>query len=226
MMRTRLGLALAGMSVLALGACGRAPRHDDRPMKAVSRLDCPQTQGGLTRQSAAADGRACAYAGPNGATVALTLNAMTGADANPVLDPLSHDLHGELPAASDAPAASAADKGRNEKVNIDLPGVHIRADGDHASVDAGPADGKGGVRVNASDAGAEVHVDDRSDAGVHKLLILANDKAGPHGYRMAAYDARGPLGGPLVVAAVRAKDKEPDGLMHDASELVKRNTGG
>ncbi|MGA0600776.1 hypothetical protein ACO2Q3_08735 [Caulobacter sp. KR2-114] len=232
MLRYALGVALAGVSSLALAACGQSGAHisgdSHGPMKAVSRLDCPDAQGSLSRKAAAADGRSCDYAGPDGAVVALTLADMTGKDADAVLDPLGRDLRAELPKAPPTPATPDRPKDKeNEKVDIDLPGVHIHANGDHATVDAGPADGgKNGVRVNANDNGAEVHVDDRSGSGVRKLMVLTADKPGPHGYSVAAYDARGPASGPLVVAAVRAKDHDHDALMHDVGELVRRNVGG
>jgi len=224
---------MAGAAALTLAACGRADiRRDDGgdgPMKAVARLDCPDAQGGLTRKAAAADGRSCDYAGADGAVIALTLNPMNGRDADAVLDPMGRDLRAELPTTPASRAADAgAQTGKNgdEKVDIDLPGVHIHANGDRASVDAGPPDGKGGVRVNANDNGAEVRVEDKSGSGVRKLLILTADKPGPHGYTVAGYDARGPAGGPLVVAAVRARDHNHDALMHDVSQLVARNTKG
>lgn len=233
---TRLfGLALAGASVLALAACDRAHHrgHGDGgpPMKAAARLDCPDTEGSLTRKAAAPDGRSCDYSGPNGAVVSLSLNAMTGRDADAVLNPLGRDLRAELPsqpgARASADKAARRDKD-DEKVDIDLPGVRIRANGDHASVDAGPKDGVGGVHINADDSGAEVHVDDRSAAGVRKLMILSADKPGPNGYALAGYEAHGPVDGPLVVAAVRAKShtNDHDALMHDVDQLVKRSAGG
>jgi hypothetical protein len=233
MLRFGFGLALAGASVLALAACDRHPRHhrdgsDSAPMTAASRLDCPDTQGALTRKATAADGRSCDYDGPDGAVVALSLNAMTGKDADAVLDPLGHDLRAELPSTSPSGAAKAGSNKDDEKVDIDLPGVHIHAKGDRASVDAGPNDGKSGVHVNANDSGAEVHVDDRSNAGVRKLMILAADKPGPHGYTVAGYEAHGPANGPLVVATIRARDhgQGHDALMHDVDQLVKLNAGG
>lgn len=237
-------LALAGASVLTLTACERAAHRrgaeggaeGGAPMKALARLDCPDTQGGLTRKAASADGRSCDYMGADGAVVALSLNALNSREPDAVLEPLGAELRAELPAPSASLAAKAGsdeqDKQhrneKDEKVDIDLPGVHIHANGDHASVDAGPHDGKSGVRVNADDNGAEVHVDDRSGSGIRKLMILSADRPGPHGYAVAGYEAHGPAGGPLVVAAIRARDHDHnhDALMRDVDELIKRNAGG
>jgi hypothetical protein len=57
--------------------------------------------------------------------------------------------------------------------------------------------------------------------------ILASDTPGPHGYRMAAYEARGPSAGPLAVASILAKDHEShDELRHEVRDLLARNVGG
>jgi hypothetical protein len=62
---------------------------------------------------------------------------------------------------------------------------------------------------------------------VRATLILASDKA-TSGYRVVGYEARGPKGGPLAVAVVKAKGR--DGSDHDIFEdmktLVRRNVGG
>ena len=51
------------------------------------------------------------------------------------------------------------------------------------------------------------------------------DFPAPGGLRMVGYQARGPQTGPLVVATVRSKDRESDGLMDDAEALVELNAG-
>ena len=42
---------------------------------------------------------------------------------------------------------------------------------------------------------------------------------------MVGYEARGPVGGPIVVATVRSKDRERDPVFEDARELVELNVG-
>ncbi|HWW25234.1 MAG TPA: hypothetical protein VNZ85_04980, partial [Caulobacter sp.] len=80
---------LAAASLIALAACSpkvevahrdHKPHGKHEPLRAISRLDCPDRQGELTRVSAAADGQACVYAGQN-AEVALKLVALNGGDA-------------------------------------------------------------------------------------------------------------------------------------------------
>ena len=233
MMRSALSLGVLGVSALALAACNPPhPRHGDgwgrhdrhEPLKVITRLDCPEDQGDLTRKAAAADGRSCDYVGEDGAVVSLQLTALTGSDAGPVLDPLAEQLRAELPTLPATPDAPKT--GKDDKVDIDLPGVHIHADGDRASVDAGGDSGRGGVRVNADDHGAEVRIEDQNGPGVRKMMILTSDSPGPHGYQVVAYDARGPVGGPIVIATVKARDHDHDDLMRDVRDLVRHNVGG
>ncbi len=58
-------LLLAGVAVLALGACDHpdaARQREVNALKAVSKLDCPELQGELKRSTAASDGLSCVYA--------------------------------------------------------------------------------------------------------------------------------------------------------------------
>lgn len=134
-----------------------------------------------------------------------------------------------------------------DNVDLDLPGIHIHSHGDgHANIDTvgvhvtaddngdnGKGDahvivgagGHGGVTVDAHDGGAQIRVTD-SGPGVRQTYILESDTAGPKGFRVAGYDARGPSAGPLVVATILAKDKDGDGLRHDVRALLKLNVGG
>jgi hypothetical protein len=236
MIRSAFSLGVLGVSALALAACDPPrPRHDHgwghhdshEALKVITRLDCPDEQGDLTRKAAAADGKSCDYAGEDGAVVSLQLAALNGNDAGPVLDPLGDQLRAELPTLPATPTPPGSGKsGKDDKVDIDLPGVHIHADGDKASVDAGGDSGHGGVRVNADDHGAEVHIEDQNGPGVRKMMILTSDTPGPHGYQVVAYEARGPVGGPIVVATVKAKDHDHDDLMRDVRDLVRHNVGG
>jgi hypothetical protein len=82
------------------------------------------------------------------------------------------------------------------------------------------------VDIHATDDGAQIRQRQGGD-GVRATLILASDKAAS-GYRVVGYEARGPKGGPLAVAVVKAKGR--DGSDHDVFEdmkrLVKHNVGG
>ncbi|MBC7668582.1 MAG: hypothetical protein H7236_09065 [Gemmatimonadaceae bacterium] len=87
-------------------------------------------------------------------------------------------------------------------------------------------DDEGEVDVHANQDGAQIRQRKRGD-GVRATLILASDKA-TSGYRVVGYEARGPKGGPLAVAVVKARGR--DGSDHDVFEdmktLVRHNVGG
>lgn len=94
------------------------------------------------------------------------------------------------------------------------------------SVTANEEHGDGDVAIRATENGAEIRTRKAGD-DVRSTLILANDKA-PKGYRLAGYEARGPKGGPLAVAVVKAKTRDTDDhdLFKDMKALVRRNVGG
>ena len=265
---------LLAVSLAAFAACSLAARspkvdakRDERrlpgqhaPLRAISKLDCPERQGELTRVSAAADGQTCAYAGQN-AEVTLSLIALNGGDAEAALAPIEADLKTLMPAIKSPPTPPPSDgKPRGESARISLPGIKIDAGDNGADIKIG------GLTINANDNGAEVKVaknvtvrdgggnsnvsvkstndaegdteihatDDgaqirqrKGGDGVRATLILASDKA-TSGYRVVGYEARGPKGGPLAVAVVKAKGR--DGSDHDIFEdmktLVRHNVGG
>jgi hypothetical protein len=251
--RSLTGGALAGAAVagaaLALAGCNPPHPHPAAPLRAVSALDCPDTQGDLTRKSTAADGKTCVYATEEGDQVTLQVVSLSGGDAHAALAPIEAQLKTEVPAAAATPpraqggAPGAADK---DRVDINLPGIHIHANGDgHADVDTagvhveahdhGGGDdnavvqvnglGAKGVTVNAGEGGAQIHIDE-GGSGIRARYILASETAGPNGYKMAGYEARGPAGGPIVVAEVLAKSDDQDDLRHDIHALIRRNVGG
>ena len=239
---TRFAIAAAGVTALALAACTPPhPRHHtEATLKTIATLDCPTTQGDLTRKSAAADGKTCLYGDDQAGEVTLQLIDLAGQDATAALAPLETQLKAEMPLVAAAKAgAPPTDK---DRVDIDLPGIHIHANGnDDATVQiAGGASGnavsvndqnghsrvmiaKPGVSVFAHDNGAEVRVNEPG-SGVRRSFILASDTPGPNGYKAVGYEARGPLGGPLVVAS--AKAKSDDDLKDDMRDLLRLNVGG
>jgi subtilisin family serine protease len=237
-------MAGAAGAALMLAGCHPPHPHAAAPLRAVSSLDCPDTQGDLTRKSAAADGKTCVYATESGDQVTLQIVSLNGGGAHAALAPIEDQLKTEIPAAA-TPASTpgAPDK---DRVDINLPGIHIHANGDgHADVDtagvhvaahdhgvsgdnaAVQVNGLGaqGVTVNASEGGAQIHIDE-GGSGVRARYILASETAGPHGYHMAGYEARGPAGGPIVVAEILAKSDDQDDLRHDIHALIRRNVGG
>jgi hypothetical protein len=223
----------AAASALWLGGC--TPPHSHHwagsRLKTIDTLDCPDSQGDLTRKSQSADGKTCVYANGSDAVVTLQLVAVNGGDAKNALTPIEDDLKTELPPKT-AQKSDNDDGNGNGKVDIDLPGIHIHAsgkDGDKgdAKIDIGGGDknGEPGVSIDAHDKDARISVNE-SGSGVRLSYIQASDNAGPHGYKSVSYDARGPSSGPLAVVSIKSKSDDVDDLRDDARELLKRNVGG
>ena len=273
-----LTLLCAAAGLAALTACSPrtdAPQRDHRPgrgepLRAISKLDCPDRQGELRRVSVAADGRSCVYEGRN-AEVVLRLVALNGGDAEAALAPIEADLKALMPAMKAPPPPPPPGHANGDTAHVRLPGVRIDANDKGADIKIGGLsinanDGSAEVRVaknvtirdgdterriteRASGGGSTVSVNSSSDEegdiaihanqgeaqirqrkrgdGVRATLILASDKA-TRGYGMVGYEARGPKGGPLAVAVVKARDRDGNDhdVLDDMKALVRRNVGG
>ncbi len=244
-------LALAG---LAIAGC-QPPHphfHARTPLRVISTLDCPDSQGDLTRKSAATDGKSCVYGGENGDQVTLRLISLDGKDVRDALAPIEADLKAEVPVAErpkNSGGADASGASGKDRVDINLPGIHIHANGgggadidtggvhiqahdhdgkggDHAVVQVGDDEHGPGVNINADDGGAQIRVEE-SGSSIRAHYILASDHPGPHGFKSAGYEVRGPTGGPVAVAVALARsDDGLDDLRHDVRDLLRRNVGG
>ncbi|MBX3481186.1 MAG: hypothetical protein KF842_12365 [Caulobacter sp.] len=185
----RFWMLAAGCSVLALGltACEsraeyRARRAEREALKVLSKLDCPETQGQLKRQSVAEDGLSCTYAGGD-AEVTLRLVAVSD-DPGKALAPIEAELRALYPneiappTPPTPPGADAADGEEEDgaavttkkrvrlpgvtveaeegdgvdRANVKLPGVTIKADGDRAHIKVA------GIEINADDTSNEVRI--------------------------------------------------------------------
>ena len=323
---------LAAACTIALAGCGghgfKISKHvdidddDDKAMRVVTQLVCPDHQGDLTRVRTAPDGASCDYAGPRGAQVTLSLvKVKSGEDAEALLKPLENQLAALMPTAmaklakdgdstdsarteaqraqaladkaqkaadeaearaqaasdraSDAAeraadrAGAAADRAddaadraddagdRRDSADVKLPGLSVKSHGDNANVRLP------GIRVDANDGGAHINIagihidadDDKSKGksgrvnitsdnndvsiraedhaaeirtkhganGVRMTYIIANDEGDASGWRTVGYEARGPQGGPIVVALVKTKDRHEDPIFRWAKDLVKKN---
>lgn len=125
---------------------------------------------------------------------------------------------------------------RGEDASVRLPGLSIETQGDRASVRIGGvrigADSSGGgtrvetgsVQVRARDNAAEVRRQSPG-AAVRSTYVLTDDAPSPEGWRLAGFVARGPAGGPIVIATVRAKEQRERELFDAAGELVTQNVG-
>jgi len=110
-----------------------------------------------------------------------------------------------------------------DKADIRIPGVSVNADGDKADVKTGFFGT--GVSVNAHDGGAQIRIGKAGEFGTDSMVILASDQPGPSGYQVVGYIAKGPAGGPLVVATFKARDKNHEDHIHShgLTHLVNLN---
>jgi hypothetical protein len=254
-MRTILMGALC-VSALALSACMtrvdyngfETSKTGGPPLRAITALDCPASQGALTRTGQAADGRSCDYESPGGETVRLKLISLDGRSAAEALEPSKAELRALIPAPSARVASVAKDDPKDdtaERADIDLPffhvhtvgdradvrilGVKIHSDGDNADVQARA--GGAHTIVHATSSGAEVITEDVGRNNAALVYVLASDKRAPSGYRAVGYIARGPSAGPLVVgefrAARRGEAEHRGGAENnDLDRLIDRNLKG
>ncbi|TAJ69450.1 MAG: hypothetical protein EPO51_22250 [Phenylobacterium sp.] len=178
-------LYLVAASALALTAAACGPKVP----AARAALDCPQTQGDLTRTSASPDGKACTYTNDGGAEVTLQLVNVTGSpDATlagiettllanrtaPVAED-AKDGTKEEPAKASPQAATDAEKAAKEAAD-DTKGVSVQVRIDpHGKSGVVTEDG-GTTRVNLPG----IHVvandnDDTANVRVGPLTIDAGD---------------------------------------------------
>jgi hypothetical protein len=163
-------LAFAAVSALALGAAGCAPHTN---YAARTRLDCPDTQGQLTRVSIAADGKSCLYKSGD-VDVNVQLTPVSG-DAYSTLKTIETSLIGAQTTAS-AEAAAASKTAKSADATAD----HAQAAkaAQEAAADAGDrtkdsdwnsddkdSDDKGAVHVDKN--GVHVSADDHDHAHVN-----------------------------------------------------------
>ena len=127
-----------------------------------------------------------------------------------------------------------------DDASVRLPGLHIESKGDQASVRIGgfhidASDGESTVNIKGADAGDNVSVQANQDAAEIRTSaggdatranwILTDNRPSEAGWRLVGYEARGPAGGPLVVATVRSRDRDRGRVFEDAKDLVALNVG-
>lgn len=143
-------------------------------------------------------------------------------------------------ATGDAPPQVAVET-KGDKADIRLPGFQVSTQGDVATVNIGGLkiradDTSGSVDVTGGGADAEsVSVRASGDsvqvrsttagAATRANWILTDSRPSTDGWRMVGYEARGPVGGPIVVATTRSRDDDGGRASHDAKRLVILNVG-
>jgi hypothetical protein len=173
------------------------------------------------------------------ATQAKIAEAEAGAEAHAVASANAD----AAPATGDRAQVSAPGlhvDAQGDKATIRLPGLRINADGDRADIRIGGltirADDSSSsshvnvttddetVVINATDGAARIRTSSPGEA-VRATFLMSADRNSDSGWRTVGYEARGPVGGPIVVATVRSKDRDESRLFEAAKALVTLNVG-
>ena len=80
------------------------------------------------------------------------------------------------------------------------------------------------MNIQAAGDGAVIRTRASGDATRATWLVTDGQTEGL-GWRLFGYEARGPAGGPLVIAVVRAKEPGQDPLLDAARDLLTLNVG-
>jgi hypothetical protein len=236
--QTLIAAALAAASAATLAHAG--VRVDGPPLHPLAKLDCPADQGDLTRTAQSPDGQWCDYAGRRGETVRLRLAPLHGQSPSEALAPVRAQLHALVPVYREPIAARYGDD-RGDRADVDVPFVHVHANGDQADVrlfgifhirardddaDVDVSHGRKHTAVHAGLHGAEVVADEVGRNNASLVYVLAGNHRQASGYRAVGYVAKGPVAGPLVVAEFRSpvkSDRENGGGHDDMDRLIERN---
>ncbi len=129
-----------------------------------------------------------------------------------------------------------------DRASVHMPGIHVEANGDNADVRIGgitihandgdasvnghltTGEGEKAVSFKARDDAAEIRTRAPGEA-IRQTYLLTDNRASPNGWRMVGYEARGPRTGPIVIATVRSRERNADGVFDDAKRLVTLNVG-
>ncbi len=114
---------------------------------------------------------------------------------------------------------------RGDKASVRIGGFHMYADDSDGTARVSGSSGNGdNVTINAQDDAAEIRADAGGEA-TRTSWILTDSRGAEAGWRVVGYEARGPVGGPLVVATVRSRDRNRERAFEDAKALVALNAG-
>lgn len=244
MRRVVSGVVLA----LAVSAGGATAAHagdvsvDGAPLRTPATLDCPASEGALTRIAQTADGRTCDYQSRKGEWVRLSLLALNGRSPSEVLAPAKAELYALAP-VYEPPARALGGDETGEVTKVDLPFIHVRTVGDNADVkifgikihaagdntDVDLSRGRKNTVVRAGLKGAQVTSEEIGRTNAEMIYVLAADRRMPSGYWTVGYVAKGPVNGPLVKAEFRTTQKNHrirDGDHGDLGRLIDRNVKG
>ena len=191
----------------------------------------PHTAADMSRSSADS-ARADAASARADADAAKADAEAAGADARAAADADPDSAH------ISAPGMKIDAEG--DRASVRMPGLHVEANGDKADVRIG------GLTIRANDSGATVNgrlttsadtvnvqANDNAEQvrtrapgeAIRQTYLLTDNRPSEAGWRMVGYEARGPRTGPIVVATVRSRERNADGVFDDAKELVALNVG-
>ena len=113
---------------------------------------------------------------------------------------------------------------RGDKASVRIGGFHIDADDSNGSARVSASGRDGDVTINAQDDAAEIRAAASGEA-TRASWMLTDNRGSEAGWRLVGYEARGPVGGPLVIATVRSRDRNRERAFEDARDLVALNAG-
>ena len=113
---------------------------------------------------------------------------------------------------------------KGDQSSVRIGGFHIDANDTEGTVDIKGSSGGDAVSVQAHQDSAEIRTSAGGDA-TRASWILTDNRPSTEGWRLVGYEARGPAGGPIVVATVRSRDRDRGRVFEDAKDLVSLNVG-
>lgn len=197
LLTSAVGLSLAGCGDVELPRYKGGKADEISRLKVVTQLECPESQGDLTRVRVEANG-SCVYAGPKGSEVTLRLVSTDKGESGEALKGLDDEIRGLMPraaavaaedagvnmstsversaaakiGAASAEVAAKAEAEKEESVDVRLPGLTIRTKGENATVRMP------GIHIEADDSqgnGERAQVD--ISIGGKVLVVRARDDA-------------------------------------------------
>ena len=112
---------------------------------------------------------------------------------------------------------------KNERVDdVRIGGFSINADDSGDTVDISSSDES--ISIQAHDDAAEIRTRAPGEA-TRRTYMLTDRTPADTGWRLVGFEARGPVGGPIIIATVRARDRDSDGVFDSAKDLVTLNVG-
>lgn len=230
-------IGLLGAAAVSLAGCQKHKRSDviigGRVLTVSDQLSCPESVGAFSRSAQAGDGQSCDYRGPDEQQLHLLRLPLNGEAAPDRLLKLRTELSPLVPlpvhagaSGEDNTTSRVTEDGGHDQADINLPGLHVHADGDRASVNLPGihVNAAGDVahvtteigalknaKIDANDDGVRIEADMTDAANVDMTWYVAGKLAGPDGDHLVGYYARGPKTGPLVIAEIRSKSEHQHG---------------